>query len=83
MGKKKAVEPQIIEEEGKQEDAFNELLGTPVDTLEEKAPETPPPEAQLDGSLDEYLKNQVYQEMYGTDQPSTYDRIQSVLRKRL
>ena len=98
MAKKKAVQPQEeyspVSIEGDADDAFDTLFGaelthpTSVPVVEVEVISQglePPAEESQESSmeLDAYLRNQVYREMYGTEQPTAHERTLLALKERL
>lgn len=91
MAKKKALQPREPQEEveldeidGDVTDAFGDLLGVPIRkpvVREEIVEPTESPPGFT--NLDQYLKDQVLQEMYGTTTPSEYERISLAIKRKL
>lgn len=66
------IQPEVEPDEtlGSTNDAFAGILDVPIQTLD---PPSHPPGPS--GSVDEYIRNQVLEEMYGTTNPSEYDKV--------
>ena len=48
----------------------------------EVTPEPNAPPHYMGDDVDEYLRRQIYQELYGTEEPTNYDRLQLSLKER-
>lgn len=73
----------MADDEGSSDDVLLDFLGLPKAISKESEPLAILPQPIVADSLDKYLEEQVLQEMYGTKNPSEYDRISLALKRKL
>lgn len=89
MKTKRVISPHI-ESQGSTEEAFLAVLKDEAakELVAETEPEVPPPESipeirEPTPDIDNYLRRQVMKEMYGTEEPTQYERTIQALRNKL
>lgn len=82
----RARSPEKQTEEEALSEAFSAIVDDkPIEPIpDESPPEEPPKEEPIQTeSLDDYLRKQVYQDLYGTDSPTHYERTLLAIKSKL